>query len=230
MMRIMTVLAVASLAACGHVQLDTRERETRNYRESIDLSGAKEASTEFHMGAGELRITGGAGTKLVQADIRTSGARPEFRYNGGSRGRLVVRQDSKTHLGDQDNDWDIQLTEEIPIDIELHLGAGKAQLDLGDLHLRHLVLHIGAGELDLDLRGNYLSDVDVEIHGGVGEAKVRLPKKMRIDAEVHGGLGEIDARGLTNDDGHYTNRGDRSGPKMTLEIHGGIGRIELNAE
>jgi hypothetical protein len=230
MMRILPILALTSLAACSQVRLDTRERETHDYRESIDLAGAKEATTEFHLGAGELRLTGGGGTKLVEADIRTSGTRPEFRYNGGTRGRLVVRQDSKDSFGDQNNDWDIRLTEEIPLDVELHLGAGKARLDMGDLHLRHLVIHIGAGELDLDLRGNYPSDVDVEIHGGVGEAKIRLPKKMRIDAEVHGGLGEINARGLENDDGHYTNRGDRSGPRMKLEIHGGIGQIELNAE
>jgi hypothetical protein len=230
MMKVMTVIAAAGLVACGRVHIDTSERETHNYRESIDLGSAKELTTEFHLGGGELRITGGAGTKLVEADIETSGRRPDFRYSAGARGRLVVRQDGTVHLANESNDWDIRLTDEIPVDIELHLGAGRARLDLGDLQLRRLVVHLGAGQLDLDLRGNFHNDVDVEIHGGVGEAKIRLPKKMRIDAEVHGGLGSIDAHGLDNDNGHYTNRGDRAGSKLSMEIHGGIGRIELDSE
>ena len=216
--------------ACGNVRVDHRPRESRHYRETIDGDNAKEVKATVRLGAGELRMTGGA-AKLLDADIRTAGDKPKIRYDAGPRGRLEITQESSFNTGDQENDWDLKLGGKVPLDLEIHLGAGKADLDLGDLMLRSLVVHMGAGQLHLDLRGVYNSDVDVEIHGGVGEARVRLPKKMRIDAEVHGGLGEIDARGLDHTDDRYTSRGNPpSSPKMTLEIHGGIGRIELDAQ
>jgi len=229
MTRIVPAILVASLMACGNARIE-RQRESRHFRETIDGEGAKEVKAVVKLGAGELRMTGGA-DKLVDADIRTTGDKPRIRYDAGPRGRLEITQDSSFNPGNQENDWDLRFGGKAPLDLEIHLGAGKADLDLGDVMLRSLVVHMGAGKLDLDLRGVNNSDVDVEIHGGVGEARVRLPKKTRIEAEVHGGLGEIDAHGLDHNDDRYTSRGNPpASPKIMLEIHGGIGRIELDAD
>jgi hypothetical protein len=226
MNRLLPVAASFALIACGPGSFV--QREERTYRESIDGEGAQEAKAIIRMGAGEMRISGGA-AKLLEADIRTSGDRPKIRYDAGTRGRLEIEQEG-VHIGNGNNDWDLRLSNKIPLDLEVHLGAGEARIDLGDTVLRSLVIHMGAGELNLDLLGNYTSDVDVEIHGGVGEANIRVPKDMQIEAEVTGGLGDIQARGLEHDDKRYHTPGKAGAARMTLEVHGGIGHIGLDAQ
>ena len=232
MKTLLPILALTALVACGRNRYDSREREreSQHYRESIDGKGAKEVKAIVHMSAGELRIAGGAAGKLLEADIQTSGDRPKVRYDDGSRGRLEISEEGTNfHLGNTKNDWDLRLSEKTPIDLEVHLGAGEARIDLSDVILHSLVIHMGAGELDLDLRGDYPSDVDIEIHGGVGEAKLKLPRHANIDAEVHGGLGDVSAHGLEQHDDRYVNRGSAGARRMTLQIHGGIGHIDLDA-
>jgi N-terminal domain of toast_rack, DUF2154 len=206
--------------------------ETRN----VELDNSEEVRVELRMGAGELRVTGGA-SKLMEGRFvyNRLRQRPEVTYHGGSaagfRGHLLVEEPHGIHAGSNRYEWDLAFNDDKPLDLEVNCGAGESRLDLGDLSLRRVDVEMGVGELRMDLRGTPKNDYAVSIRGGVGEATIYLPGNgVGIEAEAEGGIGGINTTGLKKRDGRYVN--DALGHAKTtvrLDIHGGIGEIRLIA-
>jgi hypothetical protein len=186
------------------------------------------------MGAGELRVNGGA-EDLMNAvfNYSVSAWRPEVRYRSfAGRADLTVRQpEGSRHFGNSRYDWDLRLNDEIPMDLLVHFGAGEARLNLGSLNLRGIQVDMGVGEINLDLRGTPRRDYEVRIRGGVGEATVHLPPDAGIYAIAEGGIGDIKVRGLRQEGRHWVN--DLYGSAKTqirVDVRGGVGAINLFAE
>jgi N-terminal domain of toast_rack, DUF2154 len=209
----------------------------RSETRSVELDNSEEVRAELRMGAGELRVRGGA-AKLMEARFvyNRLRLRPEVTYHRGAgfRGHLLVEEPSGVHGGSNRYQWDLAFNDDKPLDLEVKCGAGESQLDLGELSLRRLNVEMGVGELHLDLRGTPKNDYAVSIRGGVGEATVYLPGgggRVGIEAEARGGIGGIQTSGLEKRDGRYVN--DALGHAKTtvrLDIQGGIGSIRLIAE
>jgi hypothetical protein len=186
------------------------------------------------MGAGEMRVRGGA-DKLMEGRFTYNRLRlrPEISYSGGSRGRLTVREPSHVGGGTQRYMWELRFNNQKPLELNVNCGAGETRLDLGELTLRRVNVEMGVGQLKMDLRGAPRNDYDVSIRGGVGEATVYLPEAtsgVGIEADVEGGIGGIHTTGLTKREGRYVN--DSYGHAKTtlrLDIQGGIGAINLIA-
>lgn len=226
--------SLALLGGCGP-DLGPRGPERSETRD-VELDNSEEVRAELRMGAGELRVRGGA-AKLMEARFLYNRLRlrPEVTYHsggGGLRGHLLVEEPSGVHGGTNRYEWDLALNNEKPLDLDVHCGAGETHLDLGDLSLRRVNVEIGVGELHMDLRGTPKNDYSVSIRGGVGEATVYLPGNgVGIEAEAKGGIGDINTTGLQKRDGRYVN--DALGHAKTtvrLNIQGGIGSIRLVAE
>jgi hypothetical protein len=208
---------------------------TQRESKSIDLDKSEMVRTELRMGAGELRVSGGA-AKLMEGDFAYNIPqwKPEVRYSAtGFRGSLSVEQGSASSTGRNSiNEWTLRLNDSVPMDVVVKCGAGEAKLNLSTLSLRSVEVEMGAGELVLDLRGAPKRDYDVRIRGGVGEATVQLPRDAGIQAEARGGIGSINVHGLTKKDGdHYENDAyEHAKVRIHLDVKGGIGNINLYAE
>jgi hypothetical protein len=184
------------------------------------------------MGAGELRVSGGAsGLMDGRFTYNRLRLRPEVSYDsGGFRGHLLVAEPDHVGGSARKYAWNLQFNNQKPLDLEVKFGAGESHLDLEDLTLRRVEIEMGVGELKMDLRGAPKSDYSVYVRGGVGEATVYLPANVGIEANVKGGIGDIDAAGLEKHGGRYVNEA-LGHAKITihLDIRGGIGAIHLIA-
>jgi hypothetical protein len=226
------VLAIAAalvLAGCEDIGDLTTDSKT------IDAAGAEAVEVNIRMGAGELRIAGGA-QALMEADFTYRARRrpPEVDYRvAGSKGFLSIRhrRGGAVFFGSSKNDWDIRLNSGIPADLKVDLGAGESNLDLTDVDLRSLTVDMGVGELTLDLRGKHERDLEVSIDGGVGSGTVYLPREVGARVRVDGGIGSVDAHGF-NKNGHvYTNDAYGKAPvTIDISIDGGIGSIDLRLD
>jgi len=230
LLRAILGLGFLSLVACGREwgPPGPERTETR----SIDLDQSEEVRVDLKMGAGELRVSGGA-EKLMEGRFTYNRLRlrPEISYSGGGfRGHLVVEEPSRVGGSTQRYAWDVRLNNQKPLELYVNCGAGQSRLDLGDLMLRRVNVEMGVGELKMDLRGTPQKDYDVEIRGGVGEATVYLPENVGVEANAHGGIGGIQARGLDKRDGRYVNQAyGHAKTTVRLDIEGGIGAINLIA-
>jgi N-terminal domain of toast_rack, DUF2154 len=230
------LLLPACLTLAGCVYESEISGPLRTESRSIDIGAAESVRVEVKMGAGDLNIAGGA-RKLMESEFRYNRPawKPEVRYEvSGMRGTLTVRQPSRGgfHGGSNTkNEWNLKLSDDARIELDVGIGAGQGHLDLGSLSLRALDVEIGAGELRLDLRGNPKRSYDVRIRGGVGDANVYLPVKAGVIANAQGGIGSISARGMEKRGGSYVNSAyDKSDIAIHLDIKGGIGSITLICE
>jgi len=218
------------LTACGRDfgPPGPERTETRN----IPLDKSEEVHVELKMGAGELRVGGGA-DNLVEGRFTYNRLRmrPEISYDSSdSRGHLTIQEPSNVGPVTHRYLWDLRFSDQEPLDLEVKCGAGESRLDLGDLTLRRVDISMGVGELKLDLRGTPKSDYSVSVSGGVGEATIYLPENAGIEADVEGGIGGIKAEGLKKRDGRYVNEAfGRAKTTLHLHVRGGIGSINLIA-
>ena len=84
--------------------------------------------------------------------------------------------------------WELSLTEEIPLFLDLSLGVGESDLDLEELQISEFSLDIGVGQTTVTLpNGQY----QAQINGGIGQTIVHLPDEGQIELDVDGGIGEI---------------------------------------
>jgi hypothetical protein len=218
-----------SITACT---VDTGPVETSGER--IDPGAAESVRAEIRMGAGELHIEGGA-SNLMTGNFRYSErvGRPIVRYDvTGDHGRLLVESPKSSGSGAKTvNTWDLRMSQDMPLDVTVNLGAGESTLDMSQLQVRSVDVSMGAGEMTLNMSGKYKRDVNVQVNGGVGEARIRLPKDIGAEVRATGGIGSIDTRGLTKRDGKYYNDAYAEGkPAVRMEVQGGIGNITLSVE
>lgn len=220
------VLAIGTAAACEHV--GTMNTETK----SVPLGEAKSAQVRIDIGAGELTVQGGA-KELMEGEFATNIRRwmPEVDYNvSGSRGilRINQRRHSGIPFGHTKNKWDIRLNNDVPVELDVNMGAGENRLDLRGMDIKSLDIDMGVGELSLDLSDNRKHDLDVKIDGGVGEATIYLPSDVGVKVKVDGGIGSVNASHMTKSDGAYTNDAyGKGGVTLNISIDAGIGSIDL---
>ena len=249
------ILAVVLLVVSGCTGRRLRVGDLKTESQSVELSGAESVQVEIMMAAGELEVTGGA-NELMEAEFRYNVAdlEPEVEYSGG---RLDVRTpdvegkvDSLWDLDDYRYEWDLRLHDQVPMEMNVTMGAGRADLELGALSLTRLDVTRGAGELNVDLSGassltrleigggagrvtvdltgDWETNLDATIEGGVGEITVRLPRSVGVRVDVEIGIGQVKASGLTKDGDYYVNDAyGESDVSMRIDIGGGVGEVNL---
>ena len=222
---------------------------------SLDRGGAESVDAVIEMGVGKLAISGGSG-HLMDAEFvyNVDEWKPEVRYSEtGDRGTLNVRQPRGhgTSLGKSVRyEWDLKLNEEIPMDLDVELGAGSGILDLGSLSLKDLrvtagagevevlltgrpsvkdlEVQVGAGDVTVDMTGEWKDDLDADIKGGVGRLTLRLPMDVGVRVDAEKGIGKIDRGGLMKKGGAYVNEAyGRSDVTLRIDCAAGIGSINL---
>src|SRR5512143_573745 len=115
---IILVLVAVLLAGCGsRARVGALQTESR----SVELGDAKSVVVKINMGAGDLKVTGGA-DKLLEADFNYNVAKlkPEVEYTDGT---LVVQQPEVNGLPalqvttDFRNEWGLHLYDGVPINL-----------------------------------------------------------------------------------------------------------------
>ncbi len=219
-------LLVAGAGAC--VAVGELAEETR----TIEVGEAESVELELDIGAGELKVQGGA-RELMEGYFAYNIERwkPEIRYSVvGNRGILKVKQ-GECHgmtIGKTRNKWNISMSNDVPLDIRVDFGAGEGNLDLRGLILNSLDIDMGVGELEVDLSGEQKKSIDVSIDGGVGAATIYLPIDVGVRVTVDGGIGSVNARGMIKRRDAYVNDAyGKTEVTIDVDVDAGIGSIDL---
>jgi hypothetical protein len=234
-----SILLLGLLLFYGHGRVGARGfgAQVRHDVRSIDREGAKRVHGVVNMSAGDLTVAGDSAHLLdASFDYRESEGTPEIRYAvDGEQGRLNIDDRvSGTRVlipGGNHTFWNLRFGDEVPLELEINMGAGQGVLRLREVPVTKLYLNLGAGRVEADLSGDRKEDLQAEIKGGVGEADIRLPRNIGVVVNASGGLGSIDAHGLKHDGGEYSNEAYGHTPRtIRLTVEGGIGRIRLTQE
>jgi hypothetical protein len=220
--RVTLAVLILSTAACT-MDTDRVKNSMETETRTVPLGAAKEASVRIEIGAGELRLGGGA-SDLLEADFRFEKTRHEpqvdYRVEDG-RGELYVRLSEGGRA-------DVRLKDDVPMELAINLGAGKSTLELGSLALRKLNVNVGVGECTVDLGGDWRENLNARIKGGIGKAVVRIPEDTGVRVRARGGIGEIRRGPLRQKGDAFVNDAYGQSPvTLDIDIEGGIGAISI---
>jgi N-terminal domain of toast_rack, DUF2154 len=227
------ILAVSLLiSSCGLLNNTTSVDETRTETQAVELGSAKEARVQIRMHTGHLSVAGNAAS-LMDANFRYNVAdwQPHVNYSINSgQGELVVdHQGQATPVrGAQINEWNLLLSNAVPINLNIETGTCDTELDLRGLDLTDLQINLGAGTTDVDLSSALDHDLRAEINGGLGDLSVKLPGEMGVQVSADTKIGGLTSSGLVKDGDVYVNDVYGSSPHtLYLVISAGVGSINL---
>jgi len=262
----------------GARRSDSSDLKAARSTKSVARGDAKTADIKILMGAGDLEIVGGTGgadgtNKAVQ-DGGKDTLRGDFRFApasiapdvkssvAGDNLNIEVSQPKvrnpgvKTGWPSYVNEWHLGLAKDLPMRLDVKLGAGNGDLDLRGVDVSGVTVDMGAGDLDLDLRGvdasdltikmgagdlmldlagQRVADLDVTIAAGIGAIEVNLPKDIGVRvAKRGGGVGNWDdwkASGFRRDGSVWVNSAWGSGgPSIEVTIESGVGSVVLKTD
>jgi hypothetical protein len=201
---------------------------------TVERQNAKSVHVSLQAGAGEFKVSGGA-SHLLDADFTYSDSysAPRVSYNvSDGVGQLDISQDDKSsHFGRSHNQWNLRLSNDLPLELKIEMGAGRGELRLRDVPVTRLEMHMGAGQADVDLTGDRKLSLEGDMEGGVGQATIRLPRNVGVAVHASGGIGSVDAHGLKYNGDQYTNEAYGKTPAtVRLKVQGGVGQISLIEE
>jgi hypothetical protein len=116
----------------------------------------------------------------------------------------------------------------------LTLDAGASRIEIlgvGNASPETMRVQGGVGDISVDLTGDWSRSAEITIRAGAGALALRLPDDVGVEVETRGGLANVEAYGLRQMGGTYTN--DAFGEaeiELTINVLTGVGNVRLVEE
>lgn len=195
----LVLLAVAPLGAAAQDWRDVTSFRQRSDETRLDV--------RVRYGAGELLIRPGTPGELYRVDLRYDADvfEPVTRYQRGQLQVGVEREGRGLRIRNTEaGELRLQLSPDIPLDMDLDFGAVEADLDLGGLHIVNLDVETGASDTEVRFDDANPAACDrLEVSMGAAAFTARgLGNAGCRDLKVEGGVGDLtlDFEGAWNGD------------------------------
>jgi cytochrome c oxidase subunit IV len=236
---ILSVVAVAAIAWVllgGFKQIGVSIDTLKNYNETIQIASGeiKSAEVSLDAGASEVYIS-----TADQIGIATAGLTSNFatleKTSSVSGSIQKVDFSMKTEnkwfnnwVGSYRNKWDIKLTRNLPLSLNVNAGACDADIDLSDAKLNMVDIDMGASDLTLKL-GKNQSLANVTIDSGASSILVRVPTESGVKLVTEGGLSskELADLKLSSDKTYESNNYDSAISKINITAKIGVSSFTI---
>ncbi len=204
---------------------------------SLPLEGAAAARVRLHYAAGQLRVHGGAPAGLLVSGRCGGDVKIESQREGE---RLEVKLSTKpevffTHPQSmwniQSREWDLALSEEVPLILEIGSGASDVQLDLTYLRVTELKIETGASATTVQLPAT-AGFTRVDVDSGMASVKLHVPEGVAARIHTDGGLAGFNINEArfpkVSDNTHRSPDYDTAANKIEIDVETGVGSLEVH--
>ncbi len=220
--------ALVLAAAFGLAATPALGQTWRTVNATRALGDEHEMTINVQYGVGRFHLAPGVGAELYRMQMRYDEDRftPVRQYDPAAQTlRLGVKSRSGARVSSRDHNrndpppsFDLALSPDLPLTLNMEVGAVEADADLGGLNLRHVTFRTGASESHLRYsRPNAAPCEELTIEAGAAELHAeQLANSNCARVSFRGGVGEV-----TLD---YSGTWRRS---MTTDINVGVGSVKL---
>lgn len=209
-----------------------------NSKIQIEKDKAKQLDIHLNNGIGNLNVSGGA-KDWVEGEIEYNidDLKPKYKYERtGNTGKFKIKQSKSSlsgiKIGNVKSTWDLQLTNDVPINLEVDTGASETNLDLQGLQLSNLDINAGVGDITVDLSGDWQESFNVDLEMGVGRSTIILPKDVGVKVKASKGVGSSNFKGFISEgNGVYVNEAfEDADVKIIVNTELGLGESNFELE
>jgi hypothetical protein len=187
---------------------------------------------------GSVRIKFGAGT--LTTGVAALGALVDGEFRGGvvhrELGPGIVELEQDTAWGmpwlNQESNWSVGLTGEVPLDLRLEGGASRSRLDLRETKLRRIDLTTGASETTVTLPRS-AGATEVRAQAGAASLTFLVPTGVAARIRTRVGLGSTqvdESRFPPSGDGYESTDYATAENRVDVDIQGGVGSVRIHGE
>jgi hypothetical protein len=203
---------------------------------SIPLENANKAEVQIRIGAGQLKLSGGAGMTEILSGTFEGGVEHSSRLDGDTiratlRTPEVDWMNAPWMWGEQRREWDVKLNSGVNIAVlDINAGASDADLDLSSLRIADLKLNIGASSGKITLPAN-AGITRAEIGAGAASVKIKVPNGVAAHIRFTGGAARLQvdkSRFLIRNDDFESPDYETAANKIDIHIDAGAGSIEVS--
>jgi hypothetical protein len=189
---------------------------------SRQVSSEESLVVNVQYSAGSISLSSGSSNQLYSMRLRydAESHEPVHQFGGGRLeiGVNGVGRSSFFRSGATDGELAITLSNRVPMDLTLEMGAVRADLDLGGIRLRKLTVHSGASDGELRVSSPNSEEMEsVEIEVGAASFRAReLGNLNAAEISVDAGVGDfqLDFTGLRR-------------AETRLDVTMGLGSLEV---
>jgi hypothetical protein len=201
----------------------------------IPLADMREARIQLHHGAGRLEVMpSGTPGELLSGSF--SGGVEQHLERSGPAARLELRTSSyPVFIGwpfvmiNEGLSWNIALTREIPLQLEVETGASETRLNLQDLMVTDLSIKTGASSSTVTLPAA-AGQTRVKVQSGAASVEIYLPPGVAGRIHVQSGLAgiNIDQNRFPAAGGGYETPGyETAANKADIYVETGVASITI---
>lgn len=201
---------------------------------SVALEEAKEATIKLEHGAGRLTLHAGAEPGKLLTGTFAGGVDPKLSREGNK-----ITLALKSHLdvvavlppvpGESGFEWDMALTNTIPLNIELESGASESKLDLTDLQVKDLSIETGASSTSVKLPAR-AGFTKVKVESGAASVDLRIPEgvaaRIKVDSAIASNTIDT-ARFPIKGKGYQSPDYETAKNKIDINVETGVGSITI---
>jgi len=192
---------------------------------------AKSAEVNIITGAAELKLDG-VTTKLLEANIKSNVTTASLSQSTATDKQSVqITANQFRFLSFRGiNDWQVHLTDKLPLALSLQTGAISATLDLTNIMMQKLDVKSGASTYDIRF-GDKIDLQTATVSAGASTIKLRVPKNVAVKITNDSGLSSnnFERQGLNKSDKVFTTDGyDQSAKKIEISLKTGASTLELD--
>ena len=175
----------------------------------VELGSAQNVEINIEIGTGELKVTPDA-TKLMEGTFtyNIDKWKPRFTYEPEDDiWNLTIRQpttDLKVEAGAR-NEGDLSFGTWVPMEMNVEIGTGAADIAVAGLDLASLSIATGSGDISLDLKGDRYDHLIVRAGTGNGRVNLIVPDYIGVQISPTQGTGTVVAPGFEFRYGNYFN-------------------------
>lgn len=164
-------------------------------RFSEPIGAATSANVLIDISSDPVTINALSGsTDLFDANVTHFGEM-DFNVSGNNEKSIELRKRPGASaltwtLPTQPTRWDISLSPDVPLSVNLIGGSGSANADLSQLQIKDLQVDVGSGSFSVTLPKSEQA-YGAKFEGGSGSLRVTLPAKTNLTLNVGGGSGSI---------------------------------------
>jgi hypothetical protein len=195
-------------------------------RASIPLGGATSGRVRVRHGAGRLRIRSMRDPGLLVEGSFAGGAEAREERIGDELGVVLERRTWVPWGGRGPVDWEVGLSRQVPVSLEVDAGANRAELDLSDLIVPDLRVNTGASETIITMPA--AGHTRASVRCGAASVRIRIVDRTPARIVVRAGLTTVDETRFPKvAEGYRSNDFDDSADGVDLTIEGGAASIEV---
>lgn len=200
--------------------------------EGLLEAGVQAARFRLDLGAGSLRLRGGA-VGLYDATFHVQGREPLLRASRrGTMQDVTIHQQDRRILrwmGPLSEEWDIQLGDQVPVDLAIDAGGAALELDLTGVSVKSLDINGGASSISIAL-GDSGRNTDVFINTGAANIELIIPRTAGTRFKIDSLLADtnLDHLGLIKrGDGYVTKNYVEARTTVDVYVASALARLEV---